>query len=112
MIELFFFFFLFFFLFCQIKTVLFGLFGGAWSLDGFDNGGIVLVNVGRGSGFRVLDGFDNDGNFLVKVSRGRRVRVIHDFFNDSDLGILVLFFTTLSPHRAVHDNAQDKEYPE
>ena len=83
----------------------------AWSLDGFDYGGIILVNVGRGSVFRVLGGFDYDGNFLVKVSRGR-VRVLNDLFDDSDLGILVLIFTTSSSQRAVHDNTQNKEHPE
>jgi hypothetical protein len=108
MIELFFFFS--FFYIKHIVAVLFGLFGGAWSTDG-DYDGIVLVNVRRGRGFRGLDGFDLNGNFLVNVGRGRGF-VVHDFFNDSDLGILVLFLTTLSLHSAEHDNGQDKEHPE
>ena len=79
----------------------FGLFGGVWSLDSFDNDGIILVNVGRRRGLRAPDGFVYDGNFLITVGRGRGIRVIHDFFgNDGDLGILVLFLTMLSPHSA------------
>jgi len=71
-------------------AVLFGFFGGAWSLDGFDYDRNFLVNVGRGRGFRAFD----------------------DFFDDSDLGILVMFLTMLSLHSAQDDDGKDKEHPE
>jgi hypothetical protein len=86
---------LFSFLFSKKKkalqvAVLFGFFGGAWSLDGFDYDRNFLVNVGRGRGFRAVD----------------------DFFDDSDLGILVVFLTMLSLHGAEDDDGKDKEHPE
>jgi hypothetical protein len=85
------------------RAILFGLFGGAWSLDGFDYDGIILVNVRWGRGFRGLDGFVYDGSFFIKVGWGRGIGVVHDF-EDSDLGIFVLILTRLSIQSAVHDN--------
>ena len=90
--------------------MLFGLFD--WSIDGFDQDRIILVNVGRGRRFRGLDGFVYNGTLLVSVGGGRGIRVVHNFFNDSELGIFVLFLTTMSLYSAVHGNGQDKEHPE